>query len=257
MSTTGCSSNSFENQHNEVHVAVGGLHPMGHFANLAYSGFDPVFMMHHAAIDRHVALWQAVHYNASMFTRPYATETGQFATAPGTNISADSPLKPFYRTSDGAFHTPNSARDVGAFGYTYPELVGDFASAEDRRRWVMAQVNRLYGGSSVPPRRRTLQGKHGGEQTASGSRTDYFAEIKVDKRMFSLPAVLQFWVGPAQAGRMVLPSVPQHGIMHGEVSLTNALVISGLRDFSSREVECYLGETLRWQVIQVSFFHNA
>ncbi len=47
MSSTAVDRSSFENQHNEVHVAVGGIHPVGHFANFPYSGFDPIFMLHH------------------------------------------------------------------------------------------------------------------------------------------------------------------------------------------------------------------
>ncbi|OAA53461.1 putative domain, di-copper centre [Niveomyces insectorum RCEF 264] len=168
MSTTACDSVSFEQQHNEIHVAVGCLHPYGHMAELGYSGFEPVFMLHHTAIDRHVALWQAIHDNASMFTAPYTTKTGQFATAPGTNITADSPLKPFYAPDGVHFHTANSARDVAAFGYAYPELLAAQAAAAAQghpvngssvlssmrlgngtrdalRRAVMAQVNQLYG----------------------------------------------------------------------------------------------------------------
>ncbi|CAK7224750.1 hypothetical protein SCUCBS95973_005623 [Sporothrix curviconia] len=165
MSSTASDSTSFEQEHNEVHVAVGGIHPMGHFAHLGYSGFDPLFMMHHAAIDRHVALWQAVHFNASMFgpNDNYQTSAGQFATAPGTNITADSPLKPFYASANGTFHTGNSARNVATFGYTYPELLkaqqgakvrgsqvrNNTSSARAVSRAVTAEINRLYAPSAI------------------------------------------------------------------------------------------------------------
>ncbi|CAK7218165.1 hypothetical protein SEUCBS140593_003456 [Sporothrix eucalyptigena] len=198
MSSTACDSTSFEQEHNEVHVAVGGIHPMGHFAHLGYSGFDPVFMMHHAAIDRHVALWQAIHSNASMFgpSENYQTSTGQFATAPGTSITADSPLKPFYASANGTFHTGNSARNISTFGYSYPELLTAQAAVNGIRplhaanasraltmsRAVTAEINRLYAPASSQSTTR--------RDVSSPAKKAYFARVAHHKDVFTARSIL-------------------------------------------------------------------
>lgn len=55
-------------------------------------------------------------------------------------------LTPFFRDDSGSFWTPNTARDVRTFGYTYPELDGSgVSSSEELRASVRSAVNRLYG----------------------------------------------------------------------------------------------------------------
>ncbi|CAG8806875.1 3611_t:CDS:1, partial [Racocetra fulgida] len=49
---------SIEVPHFLVHLAVGG--PGGHMAYADITGFDPIFFFHHTAIDRLLALWQAM-----------------------------------------------------------------------------------------------------------------------------------------------------------------------------------------------------
>ncbi|CAK7223664.1 hypothetical protein SBRCBS47491_005284 [Sporothrix bragantina] len=258
MSSTACDSTSFEQEHNEVHVAVGGIHPMGHFAHLGYSGFDPLFMMHHAAIDRHVALWQAVHFNASMFgpDENYQTSVGQFATAPGTNITADSPLKPFYASANGTFHTGNSARDIATFGYTYPELLKaqkqgrihggrirfNVSSALTVSRAVTAEINRLYAPSSVSSRadRRDVSNQ---------PRKAYFVRIGIEKKGLPLPAAVQVFVGAVFAGRLLLLASPSQGRVHGEVSLERTLTDKCDGDGSA--ADC-LKENFSWEVVTLS-----
>ncbi len=110
-------------------------------------------MLHHANVDRLVALWQAIHYNSSMFAVT-GVSTGQFGTPSGTLITADSPLKPFFDRS-GNFHTSNSVRDIRSLGYTYPELLGDWSmTSEELASSVRAQVNALYG-EGVPAEKRS------------------------------------------------------------------------------------------------------
>jgi tyrosinase len=216
MSTVGTSGASIEYIHNEVHTAVGGQHPLGHMADLAYSGFDPVFMVHHSAIDRHVALWQAMYYNVSGF-ESYVDGDGEFATPPGTNISIDYPLLPFHKDEAGTFWTSRSAWDVSGFGYSYPELAGDWPSREDRARNVTAEVNALYGGlhnrtNDSPCRRRWTKG-------GLTPYYEYFAEISVDKSEVQLPAEIVLSVNGTEAGRFSLMSMPARGLVHADLAL--------------------------------------
>ncbi|KAI1486818.1 hypothetical protein F5X96DRAFT_681712 [Biscogniauxia mediterranea] len=91
MASMANSGSSFEEPHNDIHNLVGGS-----FENLDITGFDSLFMLHHANLDRLVALWSAVH-NSSYQTQPYVSP-GLYSTPRGAAITADSPLKPFYRT---------------------------------------------------------------------------------------------------------------------------------------------------------------
>ncbi|KJR89493.1 uncharacterized protein SPSK_06106 [Sporothrix schenckii 1099-18] len=270
MSSTACDSTSFEQEHNEVHVAVGGIHPMGHFAHLGYSGFDPLFMMHHAAIDRHVALWQAVHANASMFgpQEDYQTQTGQFATAPGTNITADSPLKPFFASANGTFHTPNSARDIATFGYSYPELLTaqltaqinsingnrsvNASSRTKLRQAVTAEINRLYAPNSVPATKRR---RSRSRTVASTPQTVYFVRIAIEKAGLALPAAVNVFLGTTLAGRLLLLASPPTGRVHGEIGLENTLQISSSQDINVA-MEDVLRQRFRWEVATLSETHN-
>jgi len=247
MSTTGESSASIEAEHNEVHVAVGGLHPMGHFASLAYSGFDPLFMMHHAAIDRHVALWQTIYYRNSMFNSTYITPEGQFATAPGTNISANSPLKPFYKDAEGNFHTSNSAANITTFGYTYPELQGLPLSKEEQRRAVMGKVNRLY----APKAQLTVRAIRRRSPVHSDKAVEYFVEISVDKSELDLPSSVNIWYKNSFAGRVLLLAAPRIGLVHGEVALRRVLGYTTMNTSDSKEFERArerLRKDIRWDI---------
>jgi len=252
MSSTARDSTSFENQHNEVHVSIGGLHPMGHFAHLGYSGFDPLFMMHHASIDRHVALWQAIHYNATMFKSNYTSTTGQFGTAPGTVITPDSPLKPFYADATGKFHSANSASNISVFGYTYPELkeAESSRSREELSQRIAARVNMLYGPSASKPKRKR---QFRSTCPRGGADKEYFIHFSIEKSEVELPAILNIWLGKEHAGRMILMTSPKHGVMHGEVALREALIkLEEERGcLSTENIRNYITTQFRWDLTKV------
>lgn len=178
MDTASYGQPSFDSPHNDVHDATGC--PNGTMYDLHWSAFDPLFMLHHANVDRLIALWQAVHPNATLAGLA-GPEGALYATAAG-NVSADTPLKPFRRPQqqqqrrrqqedpgdaamapDNLFHTSRTALEVTSFGYSYPELAlpgpdgwqahdgvsegaPDAAALEDH---VRSRVNALYGDNST------------------------------------------------------------------------------------------------------------
>jgi tyrosinase len=56
---------SLENVHDKVHEAIGGW---GHMGSTSMAGFDPIFFLHHAQVDRLFSLWQAV--NPNLYVSP-------------------------------------------------------------------------------------------------------------------------------------------------------------------------------------------
>ncbi|KAF2999136.1 hypothetical protein E8E14_005792 [Neopestalotiopsis sp. 37M] len=166
MASTANPGPSFEDPHNDVHNAAGTF-----MYNPLYSAFDPIFWLHHANVDRLYALWQAINYNTTYQSKPAAIGSGTWAQPPGTQMTAESPLAPFYQPPPGysggsssrpqqaqaqtlfQFHTGKTTASLRTFGYTYPEI-NDWSLSPDRtRQLVIRQVNALYGPNLVTPPR--------------------------------------------------------------------------------------------------------
>lgn len=90
---------SLEAIHNNVHVYVGNR---GHMAQ-GVSSFDPVFWMHHANIDRWLAVWEAINQNK----------------VPG--LTDGEVLAPFLKSAN-TYWKASDAHDTETFGYTYPDI---------------------------------------------------------------------------------------------------------------------------------------
>lgn len=152
-------------------------------------------MLHHTNTDRLVALWQAIYYQNATFT--YASPSGgQLGTKKGTNLTADSPLKPFHTEfpanvsngsgnippsdAGGFFHTSNSVADLRTFGYTYPELATDWQTNDKEKiaAHVRSAVNKLY---------ETIDDGSADEQGQEGSsRRDVDDDLDLDNKLDEL-----------------------------------------------------------------------
>ncbi|KAK3320228.1 hypothetical protein B0T19DRAFT_479192 [Cercophora scortea] len=105
---------SLEYLHNNLHGFIGGnawADGIGHMQNVPSAAFDPIFYMHHANIDRLLALWQTVNPN-SWFEGD-------------ASPSATDKLTPFHhKFASGKVDYFNSddVRDWTNFGYTYDAL---------------------------------------------------------------------------------------------------------------------------------------
>ncbi|EAS28837.3 tyrosinase [Coccidioides immitis RS] len=142
--------NNLETIHGQVHVAVGG--PGGHMTYVPWSSFDPVFWLHHANVDRLLAMWQAIYPDS--WVQPLASMSRTYVSSAGTVEDGNTPLAPFH-SRGSAFWTSNSARSTRAFGYTYPEIQDWGVSAAQLRSSVRQHANRLYN------RRRRRRSEHG------------------------------------------------------------------------------------------------
>lgn len=290
METDRYTATSFESPHNNVHNSVGCSN--GTMYDLNWSAFDPAFMLHHANVDRLIALWQAIYPNSSIFNVvDYAGAL--YGTAAG-NVSADTPLKPFHDppgAADGAggFHTSRSVRDVAVLGYSYPELQapggngtdgnGTAATApmtpDELAEHVRFRVNSLY--SSVPTtsenvtearRMRLLVRRAEGNDNRlhvlrrpAATRKTWSVAISVDRAEVPLPATIGCFLSDddsgrrEQAGRMSLLAIPAVGVTHSTIPLDGALgaVAGDVFDLGDAgEVSSYLNRTLKFEVLQVS-----
>lgn len=130
---------SVEDIHDGIHVEIG---QSGHMGNGDFAAFDPMFMIHHANVDRLFAIWQALHPQSYIdnMSRMQQNEAALLSTG----------LTPFRQSKD-AFWTAASARDTRSFNYTYPELekwasLPPQAKSDRLRTDIMA----LYGNSVIP-----------------------------------------------------------------------------------------------------------
>ncbi|KAI1383252.1 Di-copper centre-containing protein [Hypoxylon trugodes] len=128
---------SIESIHDSIHIVGGGVY--GHLAIIAYSGFDPLFWLHHANVDRIFAMWQVL-YNDS-YVIPQSAVYSSHTTSPGEVEDSQTPLTPFF-SNETHFWTADGVRDLEVFNYTYAEV------ANKNRTEVIASINRLYGKSS-------------------------------------------------------------------------------------------------------------
>ncbi|KAK5652239.1 hypothetical protein OQA88_10736 [Cercophora sp. LCS_1] len=212
-SEDGAGNADFEIPHNTIHQRAGGhemLHSkVGHIQPVQWSGFDPIFWLHHANVDRQFAMWQAIYHNNAMFT---STVRGKavFGT-PAGSVTADSPLKPFQYEKD-QFWTSKRAETTRVFGYTYPGLNDWAVTKEELAKQVTAMVNTLYGPKTTSLRVRQV------------TRTkDYAVEISVERKDLALPCAIEVLVGDTLAGEFALLEMPTEGVASANIPLQRAL----------------------------------
>ncbi|KAI1382190.1 Di-copper centre-containing protein [Hypoxylon crocopeplum] len=128
---------SIESLHDVIHTVGGGVY--GHLAIIAYSGFDPLFWLHHTNVDRIFTIWQAL-YNDS-YVVPQSAVYSSHTTSPGEFEDSQTALTPFF-SNETHFWTSDAVRDHQTFGYTYAEV------ANKSRAEVVATINQLYGNFS-------------------------------------------------------------------------------------------------------------
>ncbi|KAF1842823.1 Di-copper centre-containing protein [Cucurbitaria berberidis CBS 394.84] len=140
-----------EQPHGWIHGIVGGgweanVAFKGHFWPLEYSAFEPLFMLHHANVDRLFALYQAAHPNSTM--EPFKLRNGNRFLEDGQMVNNRTALLPF-RKESGDFWTTKDCWNHTVLGYTYPETQPwKYDSDEDYRVAIKAIISNLYGGNA-------------------------------------------------------------------------------------------------------------
>ena len=146
-------SDQCESIHNTIHRQIG--RTMG---NVAWAAFDPIFWLHHANIDRLIAMYQVIYPRNLLQNAPAVRRYGR--DVPGNEGSLDTPdtrLHPFRRPNPGWPFFTSRDFDSGSTGiwryhYGYPEIPCDSAMSASRLSAnVVNAVNRLYRPPGVRP----------------------------------------------------------------------------------------------------------
>ncbi|CAN9380981.1 unnamed protein product [Alternaria alternata] len=143
-------SSILEDPHGWMHGVIGGGYTAkepwaGHMWPLEYSSYEPLFMLHHANVDRLLALYQGAYPDRWMQPSNIGPH-GNVYLEDYQTVSADTELVPF-KKAPGQFLTFNDCRNTSIFGYAYPETQRwNFASDEAYQRSVAATITNLYGG---------------------------------------------------------------------------------------------------------------
>lgn len=274
---------SLESLHNQIHGLIGNG---GHMSIIDYAGFDPLFWLHHANVDRLLAIWQALHPDS--FVEPSIEPVGSAVIAQFTRTDVHTPLKPFRSDTKGDFWTSDSAADVTRFGYSYPEIQGKSVPQ------VKAAVNALYAASAgkTITRRSSIEtdpklapliaaglSNEAPIETipdlpATGNYTEYLANIRVQRQALEQAFFIHIFVGdfnpdpkswtfePSLVGShaIITPYVMkrdplQSTIVTGQIPLTRALRADeqkGLVDMTNEgNTKEYLTRNLHWRVTTV------
>ncbi|KAG8988915.1 hypothetical protein FRB94_000326, partial [Tulasnella sp. JGI-2019a] len=140
----GSSSSSLEAIHDGIHVDVGGD---GTMSDPAVAAFDPIFWLHHANVDRMLALWQSI--NPGVWVTPGTAEDGTWTMAANSKVDTTSSLAPFWNGPQ-SYWTSAAATKFTDLGYTYPEFVGlNLGDANGLKVAIGNKVNQLYGSATV------------------------------------------------------------------------------------------------------------
>ncbi|KAJ7190769.1 photo-regulated tyrosinase [Mycena pura] len=139
----GSGSNSIEAIHDGIHTDVGGN---GQMSDPSVAGFDPIFFLHHANVDRMISLWSAL--NPGVWIGRGPAEGGTFTIPPDATIGPQTDLTPFWH-SQSSYWISTQTTKTSTLGYTYPEFNGlDMGNTAAVRTAIARAVNNLYGGGS-------------------------------------------------------------------------------------------------------------
>ncbi|KAG9032088.1 hypothetical protein FRB95_001949 [Tulasnella sp. JGI-2019a] len=267
--------NNFESIHDDVHVQTGGN---GHMSSIPVAGFDPIFWLHHSNVDRLLALWQAIHYEAFM-----------------DEETANKGLPPF-RNSPSTFWTSSEVRKFIPLNYTYPEFEGlDLTDQAAVKVAIRKKVHELYGpteaqllqlyamSKNIPQGQGSQQPMHGGGSALGrgaqvGSpriqphtRMGWTVIVKSKQYQFANSYSVLIFVGappasehdwrtsPTYAGAFCafVNSSPEECsncmehtdlVVEGYVPLTGSLADAGVKSLGSDVVVPYLKENLHWRI---------
>ncbi|KAM4064959.1 tyrosinase [Hirsutella rhossiliensis] len=224
--TTMGSGTSVEQAHNHVHNSAACGEQL---LDLAYSAFDPLFMLHHANIDRLWALWQAAHPDMPGLSISYPGGE-RFTTPAGTTIGPNSPLAPFYRKGWHQ-HTSNSVLSTHKYGYTYEGAEKKTQHLDQKRQYrdgddqSESTMSDTLTGYSEKHKRRAVAfiNKLYSSRDHDKERIVYQAHIRYRVEDLERPARVKVYFCNSYVGYFVALKHPKRGPSAATIHLNRAL----------------------------------
>lgn len=136
--------------------------------------------LHHANVDRQIALWQAI--NPNSFVQPAISQGGTWTIYPNTIVNASTPLTPFTQGDRRTPHTSNSVRHIRDLGYGFKDIPSHILSGAALSANVTARVNQLYNPNARLTRRTvsyTPRRNAGQMEKRQGPISEWSVEVKV------------------------------------------------------------------------------
>ncbi|KAH9980146.1 photo-regulated tyrosinase [Lactifluus volemus] len=137
----GSASNSLEAIHDGIHVDVGG---QGQMSDPSVAGFDPIFFLHHANVDRMLSFWAAL--NPGVWVASGPAEGGTWTIPGNATIGPNTNLTPFWNTQSGFWHSSGTTK-TEALQYTYPEF--NNLKPNEVQQAIANYVEQQYGGGGA------------------------------------------------------------------------------------------------------------
>lgn len=229
---------SLEQIHNGIHWDAGCA---GMFLDTALTAFDPLFMLHHAFVDRLWSFWQALRPDQDVFSTPYPARA-RFSTAAGTPVTFDSPLQPFFNPN-GGFHTTVSVRAIWDLGYGYEGLEWWEKPAEQMRQDVVNIINRQY--SSARPASEAAR-------RAEAPTTRYFVTVSLDIAQVERPCQVVVYVDGTRAGSLVVMSRPQMGVVRTGFGIDHVATEDAMQALLHGKAGGSNGSSVEVEIVKVS-----
>lgn len=136
----GSASNSLEAIHDEIHGYIG-----GQMGDPAVAGFDPIFFLHHANVDRLLSLWSAV--NSGVWVTRGPAEGGTFTISGNAVMDNNTNLTPFWDSQTG-YWVSSETTTTERLHYSYPEFNNLPSDPAARVVAIANIINQMYGGSA-------------------------------------------------------------------------------------------------------------
>ncbi|KAI4688971.1 hypothetical protein J4E81_007688 [Alternaria sp. BMP 2799] len=274
-------SSILEDPHGWIHGVIGGGYDPttstpGHMWPLEYSSYEPLFMLHHANVDRLLALYQGAHPDLWMEKSSIGPH-GNVYLDDYQDVDANTELLPF-RKDPGKFMTFNDCRNTTVLGYAYPETKRwKFASDQAYQADVTAQIARMYSGRARAQSKVTVMSTKPtpfGEtlEDSNGTYTDWTIETQAIASRLPPSFIVKYSLGGmfnsdpvVDVGSWMMlmperlddvhtekdPSTPEK-LMNGTTSITPYLVEQienkSLKSLEPSDVVPFLTEKLTWNV---------
>lgn len=166
-------------------------------------------MLHHTQVDRLWTYWQFINPAQSIFTTSYKGQS-RYSTAQNTLITPDSPLQPFYDSSD-KYWTSKKTASIKGMGYTYQSLEYWKKSAAQLKTDATKLMNTLYAPKSS------------GKRDVAPTKTRYFARVELNRTQVERPCSVNVFISGKQAGSVVVMQLPEQGILRGSVAVDDKM----------------------------------